>query len=79
MLERLSRYRLGVAIFLIAVALVVGMVGCASSSPTVQIRTWSDLNGIRDKAANYVLMNDLDSTTPGYEELASPTADRIFQ
>jgi hypothetical protein len=75
MLERLSRYRLGVAIFLIAVALVVGMVGCASSSPTVQIRTWSDLNGIRDKAANYVLMNDLDSTTPGYEELASPTAD----
>jgi len=40
------------------------------------IRDWNDLDAIRDNlGGNYLLMNDLDSTTPGYEELASPTAN----
>jgi hypothetical protein len=42
----------------------------------LEIRTWHDLDAIRDNlAGNYTLMNDLDSTTPGYAELASPTAN----
>jgi hypothetical protein len=41
-----------------------------------EIRDWYDLHAVRrhlDKS--YVLMNDLDSTTAGYEELAGPTAN----
>ena len=37
---------------------------------------WHDLHAIRDNlGSSYVLMNNLDSTTAGYEELASPTAN----
>jgi len=37
---------------------------------------WYDLNTIRDDMYGiYILMNDLNSTTPGYEELAGPTAN----
>jgi len=40
------------------------------------IRNWYDLDDIRDNVSGYhLLMNDLDSTTPGYQELASPTAN----
>jgi hypothetical protein len=66
-----------VGIFLITVALIAGMAGCSIfPSQNLEIRTWSDLNAIRDKlGGSYVLMNDLDSTTSGYAELASPTAN----
>jgi hypothetical protein len=41
------------------------------------ITTWYDLNAVRDNlAGNYILMNDLDSTTAGYEKLASSTANQ---
>jgi hypothetical protein len=37
---------------------------------------WYDLDAIRDNlGGSYFLMNDLDSTTPGYEELVSSTAN----
>ncbi len=37
---------------------------------------WYDLDAVRNNlTASYILMNDLDSTTAGYEELASPTAN----
>ena len=40
------------------------------------IRTWYDLDAIRNNlTCTYTLMNDLSSTTPGYEQLASPTAN----
>ena len=40
------------------------------------ISTWYDLDAARHNlSGNYSLINDLDSTTPGYEELASPTAN----
>jgi len=40
------------------------------------IYNWHDLHAIGDDlAGNYVLMNDLDITTAGYAELASPTAN----
>jgi hypothetical protein len=42
----------------------------------LEIRDWYDLNAIRDNlCGSYILVNDLDSTTAGYEELASPTAN----
>ena len=45
-------------------------------SQNLEIWTWYDLDAVRDNlAGNHTLMNDLDSTTPGYEELASPTAN----
>jgi hypothetical protein len=41
-----------------------------------EIRDWYDLDAIRDNLdGSYILMNNLDSTTAGYEELASPTAN----
>jgi hypothetical protein len=67
-----------IGIFLITVILLAGMVGCGNN-PTPQegeIRTWYDLDAVRDNAAgNHTLMNDLDSTTAGYDELAGPTAN----
>jgi hypothetical protein len=43
----------------------------------LEIRTWYDLNAVRDNlAGNHTLMNNLDSTTAGYEELASPIANQ---
>jgi hypothetical protein len=68
-----------VSIFLIAVVLIAGMVGCDGYTPSqnLEIRTWYDLDDVRDNLeGQHILMNDLDSTTPGYEELASPTANR---
>ena len=40
------------------------------------IRTWYDLSAINNNlSGSYVLMNALDSSTPGYTELASPAAN----
>jgi hypothetical protein len=71
-----------VSVFLITAALIVGMVGCGPGgdnlppSQNLEIRTWYDLNATRNNlAGNHTLMNDLNSTTPGYEELASPAAN----
>jgi hypothetical protein len=42
----------------------------------LEIWDWYDLNAVRNNlTGSYLLMNDLDSTTPGYEELASLTAN----
>ena len=42
----------------------------------IEIWDWHDLYAIRDNlGGSYILMNDLDSTTAGYAELASPTAN----
>ena len=71
-----------ISIFLIMVALIVGMVGCAGGAYTppsqnLEIRTWYDLDAVRNNSTgSHTLMNDLDSTTLGYEELASPTANQ---
>jgi uncharacterized repeat protein (TIGR02543 family) len=40
------------------------------------IRDWYELDAIRNNlSGSYLLMNELDSSTPGYEEVASPTAN----
>ena len=41
------------------------------------IYDWYDLDAMRDNlGGNYLLMNNLDPTTAGYEDLASPTANQ---
>jgi hypothetical protein len=77
MLGKLNHYLARVSIFLVAAALIAGTVGCdGNGSQNLEIRTWYDLDAIRDKlSGNYTLMKDLDSTTAGYEELAIPTAN----
>ena len=75
-------------VFVTTAALIVGMVGCDSGeqppsqnggqppSQNLEIQTWYDLDAVRHNlAGHHILMNDLDSTTAGYEELASPTAN----
>jgi len=52
------------------------MVGCGGRPP-IEIRDWYDLDAIRDNlGGHHILMNDLDSTTAGYAELASETANQ---
>jgi len=53
------------------------MAGCVGGgSQNLEIQDWYDLDTIRDNLdGNHKLMNNLDSSTPGYEELASPTAN----
>jgi hypothetical protein len=81
MLEKISCYVKRLSILLITVALIAGMVGCSPvgcgpSTQNLEIRTWYDLDDIRDNlGGSHFLMNDLDSTTAGYEDLASPTAN----
>jgi hypothetical protein len=65
-------------LFLTTVASVVGMVGCIYTPPSqdLEIRTWYDLDAVRDNlSGHHILMNDLDSTTAGYTELASSAAN----
>jgi hypothetical protein len=78
MLEKLNCYAKRLSILLITVALIVVMGGCLffPSSQNLEIQDWYDLDAVRDNlSGQHTLMNDLDSTTAGYEELASPTAN----
>jgi The GLUG motif len=67
------------SIFLITVALIAGMVGCDGNPPAsenLEIRTWYDLDDVRDNLrGHHILMNDLNSNTAGYDELAGPAAN----
>jgi len=72
---RKGNYLARFGVILTAAGLIAGMVGCFYTSPfrNLEIRTWYDLDAIRGNLTrSYVLMNDLDSTTAGYEELAGP-------
>jgi hypothetical protein len=78
MLGKLNYYATKVSIFLIMAALIAGMPSCDGYTPSqnLEIQDWYDLDAVRyNLAGNHILMNDLDCTTPGYEELASPTAN----
>ena len=79
MLKKLNCYVKRLSILLITVALIVVMVGCDlfPTSQNLEIRDWYDLDAVRNNlGSSHLLMNDLDSTTDGYEELASPTANQ---
>ena len=83
MLGNLNLYLIRVTVFLLPAALIVGMSGfdcsCTDRIPpsqNLEIRNWYDLDQVRHNlAGSHTLMNDLDSSTPGYEELAGPTAN----
>jgi hypothetical protein len=48
----------------------------ANFAPGIPVWDWYDLNAVRNNlGGNHTLMNDIDSTTAGYDELASPTAN----
>ena len=70
-------YLIRVRVFLVIAVLIAGMAGCVGyGSQNLTIQDWYDLDAIRDNLdGNHKLMNNLDSSTPGYEELASPTAN----
>jgi hypothetical protein len=76
--SRRHYYVARIGILLVMIALIAGMEGCLFPPATrnLEIRTWYDLDAIRDNlGGHHTLMNDLNSTTAGYEELASPTAN----
>ena len=76
MLGKINFYVKRLSILLITVFLIGGMVGCGLFPQNVEIRTWYDLDAVRNQlGGHYILMNDLDSTIAGYEELASPIAN----
>ena len=69
-----------IGVFLIMAALIVGMIGCDGDGYTpsedLEIWDWYDLDAVRNNLdGSHILMNDLDSTTPGYKTRASPTAN----
>jgi len=50
--------------------------GSGTKEDPFQITDWYNLYDVRNYLDNhFILVNNLDSTTPGYEELASPTAN----
>ena len=67
-----------VIIFSAILALMAGMVACEEQPATTsEIWDWYDLDAIRDNlSGSHILMKDLDSTTAGYTELASNTANQ---
>ena len=68
-----------IGVFLIVVVVIAATVAYIHRTPPYEpeIRDWHDLHAVRyHLGKSYVLMNDLDATTAGYEELASPTANR---
>ena len=78
--SRRRQYLARLSLFLITMALIIGMAGCDGDgyipSQNLKIWDWYDLDAIRDNlGGSHVLMKDLNSTTLGYEELASPTAN----
>ncbi len=65
------------SILLTAVALLAVTTGCGSTPERFEIWSWHDLYAIRDNlSGTYILMNDIDSTTAGYMELASSAANQ---
>ena len=81
--SKILRYVTIAGIFLITGALITGIPGSYGvggddtyPSQDLEIQTWYDLDAIRDNLdGDHILMNDLDSTSPGYDELAGPTAN----
>jgi hypothetical protein len=70
------------SILLVLAASIAGLGGCDGDGYTppskdLEIRDWYDLDAVRDNlAGHHILMNNLNSTTAGYRDLAGPTADQ---
>jgi hypothetical protein len=75
LIRNIHHYIARCSLFLVMVVLIAGMVGCNTTTASVEIWNWHDLDAIRDNlGASCLLMCDLDSTTDGYSVLASETA-----
>ena len=75
--SRRQQYLAVASIFLVTVVLIAGMAGCSTPRSSIEIWDWHDLDAIRNNLdASCLLMRDLDSTTDGYSELASETANQ---
>jgi len=78
-MKRSSRTRLAVivaACAIVAVVVAVAVTRDGVPADAVGIQDWHDLHAVReDMSGSYILMNDLDSTTHGYQELASRAAN----
>lgn len=80
-----TRMLVGVVALFIMISLFSGLVTSDNNTYTeytddhiqqTQITDWYDMDDIRNNlAGNYVLMNDLDQNTPGYQDLAGPSAN----
>jgi TRAP-type C4-dicarboxylate transport system substrate-binding protein len=78
--SRKHHYLAIVSTFLITLALIAATVSCScgggGDGDVVEIKTWYELDAIKNNLeGNYVLMEDLDDTTDGYNELVGETVD----
>jgi hypothetical protein len=75
----IEKKKLGCRLFSVVVILSLALPllsPAVEASPATEIRDWYELDGIRNGlVGHYVLMNNLDANTAGYEELASPSAN----
>ena len=63
-------------IIIISLALPL-LTSFVEASPVTEIRDWYELHAIRDNLdGHYLLMNNLDAATAGYQELASSTSNQ---
>jgi PGF-CTERM protein len=61
---------------IVAGAALGGMIAAELQSGPIEVSDWTDLDDIRnDLDADYVLVNDLDETTTGYDTVAGPNAN----
>ncbi len=75
--SRVQQHLAVVGIFSITVGLMLGMLGCETTTASAEIWDWHDLDAIRNNLdASCLLMRNLDSATDGYSELASETANQ---
>jgi len=75
-----ARYLVALGLVLLSVtvagAALGGVTAAESQSSPIEISDWTDLDDIRnDLDADYVLVNDLNETTPGYDTVAGPNAN----
>jgi hypothetical protein len=77
--SRKYHYLAIVSTFLITLAFIAVTVSCSCGGGVVgvvEIQTWYDLDAVRNNLkGSYVLMEDLDDTTDGYDELVGETVD----
>ena len=65
-----------IAVVIVVLVLVAARDGAPWASTDLRIRDWHDLHAVSDDmGGSYVLMNDLDSATAGYAEVAGATAN----
>ena len=76
--KKLTVVIIGCIVVMIVVIVIVipRLISEPESAYDLEIRDWHDLHAVRDNlGGTYILMNDLDSSTAGYIELASETAN----